>query len=61
LATKTYVPGAVDVAHASMKYLSRYQGTLTAGATSQQITALANLIACLATFLQEWHKPAKNP
>jgi len=54
---KTYIPGAVDVANATHRYLTRWQAALSLGATSGQITALANLVACLATFLQEWRKP----
>lgn len=56
---KTYIPSAVDVASTASKYLNRWQGKLVVGATTDQIAALADLIACLATFLQKWHKP--NP
>lgn len=55
---KTYIPSAVDVAYAANKYLTRWQGKLVAGATVDQIAALVDLIACLSTFLQKWHKPA---
>jgi len=55
--TKTYVPGAVDIAKTAHKYLTRYQSTLTIGATAGQIAALVELIACLATFLNNWFKP----
>lgn len=54
---KTYIPGAVDIATASHKYLSRYQAKLTVGATTDQIAALADLITCLAAFLAKWFKP----
>jgi len=54
---KTYIPSAVDVATHASKYLTRWQGKLTVGATAGQVTALTNLIACLLTFLQEWRKP----
>ena len=55
---KTYIPGAVDVVAATSKYLSRWQSKLSVGATPEQITALVDLIACIAKFLQVWHKPA---
>jgi hypothetical protein len=58
---KTYIPGAVDIATTTHKYLSRWQSKLTAGATTDQITALVELIACLASFLSRWHKPTVNP
>lgn len=58
---KTYVPQAVDEAQRMAKYFGRWQAKMTVGASSQQITALVNLAACLATFLQEWHKPNPNP
>lgn len=54
---KTYIPGAVDYAALMHKYLTRYQPKLTAGASAGQVTALVNLIACIAEFLNEWHKP----
>ena len=57
---KTYIPGAVDIANASHKYLSRYQAKLTVGASSDQIVALTELIACLAAFLTKWFKPAPS-
>lgn len=57
MATKTYIPGAVDIATAAHKYLSRYQAKLTVGATTDQILALAELISCLAAFLSKWFKP----
>jgi len=58
---KTYIPGAVNIATAAHKYLSRYQATLVTGATTDQIAALSELITCLAAFLAKWFKPAKNP
>lgn len=58
---KTYIPGAVDIVEGSYRYLTRYQSKLTAGATSDQILALTELIACLATFLTKWFKPAVLP
>jgi hypothetical protein len=54
---KTYVPMAVDFASALHKRLTRYQTTLSQDKTTDQLTALAELIACLATFLAKWHKP----
>jgi len=54
---KTYVPGANDTARRLDKYLNRYEDILSQGKTSDQLTALANLIACLATFIQQWPKP----
>lgn len=58
---KTYIPGAVDVASATHKYLSRWQSKLTVGATAGQVAALTELIACLANFLNNWFKPPVNP
>lgn len=58
---KTYIPGAVTIASTAHKYLSRYQTKLTLGATAPQIAAMTELIACLATFLANWHKPAPLP
>jgi hypothetical protein len=58
---KTYIPGAVNVAKTAHKYLTRYQPTLTAGASPDQIAALVELIACLAAFLNKWFKPAVGP
>jgi hypothetical protein len=56
--SKTYIPSAVDVAYTANRYLSRYQAKMTISATPEQIAALVDLLACLATFLQKWHKPA---
>lgn len=58
---KTYVPMAVSWAEGLHKRLTKYQATLAADKTSEQLTALAELIACLAQFLQKWHKPPFNP
>jgi len=55
---KTYIPSAVDVANAANRYLTRWQAKMTIGASPEQIAALVDLLACLATFLQRWHKPA---
>lgn len=57
---KTYVPGANDTARKLDKYLNRYEEVLSQGKTTEQLTALANLIACLAEFIQKWPKPDPN-
>jgi|KBSMisStandDraft_5_1062788.scaffolds.fasta_scaffold327070_2 hypothetical protein len=57
MAHKTYIPGAVDIAKAAHKYLTRWQSVLVSGQTAQRIAALADLILCLGTFLAEWQKP----
>ena len=54
---KTYIPMAVDGAAWLHKRLTRYQTTLSAGASADQLVALAELITCLGTFLTKWHKP----
>lgn len=54
--TKLYVDGGVTVARAAQKYLTRWQAKMVQGASPAQITALTNLIACLAQFLVDWHK-----
>jgi len=54
---KTYVPGAVNIANRLSKYLDRYQVTLTAGFDAEQLSAYADLVACLATFLSKVLKP----
>lgn len=54
---KTYLPGAVDIATSAHKYLTRWQATLVDGKTAEQIAALAELVSCLAAFLQQWQKP----
>lgn len=53
---KTYVDGAVVITAKAQKYLTRWQPKLVQGKTTEQITALADLIACIATFLSKWHK-----
>jgi len=53
---KLYIDGGVTVARAAQKYLTRWQPKMIQGATTGQVTALANLISCLAQFLNEWHK-----
>lgn len=54
--SKTYVDGSVTVARAAQKYLTRWQSKLVVGATAEQITALTDLISCIANFLSKWHK-----
>lgn len=54
---KTYIPSAVTIADQAHKYLTRYQAKLTAGASPEQVTALLELISCLAAFLTKWIKP----
>ena len=54
---KTYIPSAIDVVNHANRYLTRWQAKMTIGATGAQVAALVALLACLATFLQEWHKP----
>jgi len=58
---KTYIPEANELAAALHRYLTRYQVKLTEGVleppTVDQLAALASLIACVVTFLQEWPKP----
>jgi len=58
MASKLYIWGAVEAADKAHKYLTRYQAKLTVGATTDQIAALVDLVACLATFLSKWFKPA---
>jgi hypothetical protein len=58
---KTFIPGAVDIANGSYKYLTRWQSKLVVGATTDQITALTELISCLAIFLTKWLKPPVLP
>lgn len=57
MATKTYVPGANTLASVTHRYLTRWQAKLEVGKTSEQLTALAELIACLANFIAKWPKP----
>lgn len=54
---KTYIPSAVDVVSAANRYLTRWQSKMTIGATTEQVQALIDLLACIAIFLQKWHKP----
>jgi hypothetical protein len=54
---KTYVPMAVYWANGLYTRLTKYQETLAQDKTSEQLTALAELVACLATFLAKWPKP----
>ena len=54
---KTYIPSAVDFAKRLDKYLNRYEETLLIGATADQVSAFADLLACLAVFLSKWVKP----
>jgi len=56
---KTYIPSAVDVVNHANRYLNRWQAKMTIDATTDQITALVDLLACIAVFLQKWKKP--NP
>ncbi len=52
--TKTYV----DLG----KYFGRWTIQLAAQAdTTAKVTALANLVACIAEFLAVWTKPPLNP
>jgi hypothetical protein len=54
---KTYIPSAVDKTHALNKYFAKWSAQMAIGATPSQLLALANLVACIAAFLAEWHKP----
>lgn len=53
---KTYVDGSVTVVRHAQKYLTRWQSKMVLSATSEQIAALTDLIACIASFLSKWHK-----
>lgn len=55
--TKTYIPQAVDEVNRMNRYFARWASKMTIGASPSQIAALSALIACIATFLVEWHKP----
>lgn len=57
MAKRTYVPMAVDFANLLHGKLTRYQEKLSVDKTPEQITALVNLITCLAQFLAVWFKP----
>lgn len=61
MAKKTYVPMAVSFADTLHKRLTKYQTQLSASKTGEQLTALAELIQCLAQFLAKWPKPPVNP
>ncbi len=54
---KTYIPSAVDKTHDLNKYFARWSAQMSIGASPAQLLALANLVACIAAFLAEWHKP----
>jgi len=59
---KTYVPMAVNLAGGLHRRLTRYQSTLSEQALNEtQLSALTELIACLAQFLANWHKPPIQP
>ena len=58
LVAKLYIDGSVTVVRAAQKYLSRWQSKMVIGATTDQVTALTELIACIAVFLAKWHKAA---
>lgn len=58
---KTYVPMAVFFSQELYKRLARYNVQLQEGKTSEQLTALAELLSCLANFLAKWPKPPLNP
>lgn len=55
--SKTYVPSSVIVTDRAYRYLTRYQQQLSKSATTDQLVALTDLIACLAAFLQKWFAP----
>lgn len=55
---KLYIDGGVTVAQAAQKYLTRWQAKMVLGASPEQVTALTDLIACIAVFLSKWHKAA---
>lgn len=58
---KTYVPEAIDKATDMSRYFGRWAAKMSVGASTDQLAALADLIACIATFLARWHKPTPNP
>lgn len=55
--TKTYIPTANNKAADLNRYFAKWAAQMSVGASADQLTALANLIACIATFLQKWPKP----
>lgn len=54
--SKLYIDGSVTVVRAAQKYLTRWQSKMVLGASPDQITALTDLITCIAAFLVKWHK-----
>lgn len=54
---RTYKPQATVLATITHRYLTRWQAKIEQDATGEQLTALAELIACLATFITKWPKP----
>jgi hypothetical protein len=54
--TKLYIDGSVTVVRHAQKYLTRWQSKMVLGASPEQITALTDLITCVAAFLVHWHK-----
>lgn len=53
---KTYIDGSVTVVRHAQKYLTRWQSKMVLGASPDQVTALTELIGCIAVFLSKWHK-----
>jgi hypothetical protein len=53
---KLYIDGGVTVVRQAQRYLTRWQSKMVIGASPAQVTALTNLITCVAQFLVEWHK-----
>lgn len=60
MAKRTYVPQANSLSDRLHEYLTRYEEKLVVGKTGDQLAALAELIACLAAFVQKWPKPPPN-
>lgn len=58
---RTYKPQATILAEGLHKYLTRWQAKIELSSTGDQLTALAELIACLANFINKWPKPPKGP
>lgn len=61
MARKTYVPMAIYWANGLHKRLTKYQETLIQEKSVDQIAALADLIVCLANFINRWNKPPPGP
>lgn len=61
--TKTYYPGAVSVVSKANNYLTRWQDLMLQrnALTTDQISALASLISCIADFLAKWPKVPEQP